>query len=1364
MATEASTQAPGSRLGAEGIEGADATHEQWQTAASRIGQAGLVLNRSLDALTPQELSRMNNLYHTGDGRLTSRFGQSSYATTAGTEVHSIGRLNDPRQGNHQHIWGVDSVLYRGLSGPLAQIDAGYSGNPVTMMPHRPNLSSSPWMVVADSSKMSIVPLAGSALPLGLPAPTVVANPTVAAKVTKTIISFNTSDNTSSGSWTPNPGQDRSSPPVQTGNAGTKEDTGIDPTNPGTTGVGFITAPGAAKTGYSTWWNCPLGALDLTQLPGGVPATDNDIIHVWIQVNNGISLEEVRIYLVCSDAFDATILPGSGVIPVGAAAGANKDAFVKSFAQADLQAYISQRVGGQQSAQNVAAAQARRTFLSQQRQQQIRETADGNTILQSNPFDPTTVEPPTLDPGGTATEFGTIGLPIRRSDFIRIGNTPGKGWQKITGAVIFIQTVDTTAVEVAFQTMYLTGGFGPDTSDPTLQPYDYRYTYYDPRTGFESNPSPIMATANYVNALRQKVNLVPGAAHPDSAVLERWYRRGGINVTNWYFLGTSATHGGTFADTATDLTASTSGTLAINHDQAVTTVDANGTTVLAQPLPAIWGPTDSGFVFACGDPYRPGFLYWCIPGQVGHWPAANTVEVCSPSEQLMNGCNWGGQAYVFSKERLYVVYPNFDGTGAVRANPTACINGLITISGLAVTPYGMAYISRDGVRLTQGGGSELVGDNIRPLFHGLAVNGFQPVDFSKPTDMRLVYFDNELWFIYRDTAGVMQCMVLHLLYKYWRPYSFGKAISTAYNDTGPNLRLILGGKTTGKAYTHIDTSATPAFTDDGTAIAWSCRTGAYDGGQLRQEKQWGDIFVDIDLQGQAMAAQTFLNAEAITNPSQSVQGIVGRRRYIFDCFGTTPQKGRSLSIDLSGVAPATGQVVLEYVGASVLLQPDVTIQRVTNWDALGSATEKYCYGIQLEVDTFGGTVPFVVEYTQQNGLTGVANVQSAGSFSASTTGRHKLRFTWSAQHGDLWRIRPNGACQAWTIYRADWLAQSEPPRIAGWDTNWENKGDSYATGVTIECDTFGQNKTVQVQVRDGTQPDPVIQTFTVNTNGRHLVYLPLNISTPVRGALYRLLATDANFGLLYSWEWWTQPEPGEMANWNQNYTTAGTMGDKFLKGLIIQADTFGAAKTINIEVDGVVQGSIVANHLGRTTNQYSFPQILGRVFRLLPTDTTLPSRLYELQWIFDSEPLALSRWETQETDHLLHGWQSVLWANFTLKTLNAVDNVTLTVTIYGNSGVAQGAAQVYTLPATNGLKQKLYVPFRANKGALYKYVFTCASAFWLYREESEMMIKPWGGDEPLLKRPWGNDDLSAAREMGKASLAAAHQGGALGSAE
>lgn len=345
-----------------------------------------------------------------------------------------------------------------------------------------------------------------------------------------------------------------------------------------------------------------------------------------------------------------------------------------------------------------------------------------------------------------------------------------------------------------------------------------------------------------------------------------------------------------------------------------------------------------------------------------------------------------------------------------------------------------------------------------------------------------------------------------------------------------------------------------------------------------------------------------------------------------------------------------------------------------------------------------------------------------------------------------RIRPIGDCLAWILYRADWIFDPEPPRIAGWDINHENPWDSYITGFDLECNTFGQQKTVEFWLDQS-----LVQTYGVTAVGRRVVHL--TVQPPRRGHVLRFVATDAHPGLLYAHRWHFDQEPSEQTNWNQNFTIAGALPDKYLKGILLECDTFGQTKTVTLEVDGVVVETLPVNTPDRRVTEFSFPQHLGRVFRLLPVDN-FPGRLYSHQWIFDQEPLKLTRWETQELDHDIPGFQTLLFAQLTLKSATPVR---LTVTVHTDQ---TGRRQDLSLeiPSTGGVKQKRFVPVPALKGVLFKYVLTATEAFWLYREESQVVVQPWGAEAPVSVRPFGNDDLDRTRGMTNAQIAAAQSGG------
>src|SRR4030095_8391664 len=142
-------------------------------------------------------------------------------------------------------------------------------------------------------------------------------------------------------------------------------------------------------------------------------------------------------------------------------------------------------------------------------------------------------------------------------------------------------------------------------------------------------------------------------------------------------------------------------------------------------------------------------------------------------------------------------------------------------------------------------------------------------------------------------------------------------------------------------------------------------------------------------------------------------------------------------------------------------------------------------------------------------------------------------------------------------------------------------------------------------------------------------------------------------------------------------------------------------------------------------------------------------------LFDEEPFALDRWETQETNHVLPGCFYPLSGHLTLK---STADVTLTTSVQHNQ-VGGTTTHTYTIPATGGQKQRRFLNgFHAGKGVLIKYVLTSAEPFWLYRDETTIVIQPWGAARAITVQPFGNDDLDPSRPMTHAVLAAQASGG------
>lgn len=1323
--------------------------QPFETPEIPLGVKGLNLHTDTESLEVGEFSRLTNAMHDDAHALMSRWGLQTQFT-GGTRHHSIRRLLDPQTGAVRYLLGVDNGVHM-VSAPGAigsAVSAGYSGDPLTLVPHRPPLSSDPWMFVADRTKMAKIRADGLALPIGLPAPPTAVTTGLGTQYQRDILIANTS-NTDSSNWTPVAGKD------QTGAATDVPDVPLDTfSSPAPDGdLYFVTNAGTVTQPYDSWWGCPL-TKNLTQLDAisplpaeeaTLPASDDDVIHLWMKLSHPQLIDEIRIYLVVSSVFEPTVLPGCPIAPDAPPelVGANTDAYVKAFRPNDYVQFV------QAAMAQVTAAEQARIYALRDKDADTRGYQDSRDSwdLRKSESDPQRA--PSFQLGLGAHQwfsYGEIGSALRRGDFQRIGSTPGRDWATVTGIILYVRTRMTTIdrnVAVGFGDMYITGGCGPDTVEPGAQQYDYRVTHYDPRTGAESNGSPEQDVTLRLDAIRREIAIVP-PSYGDPAtspIRQRFYRRGGSLFDDWFYLGQNDTDGGTFIDRLTDDAISAAGTMPEDHFQAVPTIDDAGNTVLAQPVPVLFGPHE-GMLFALGDPHRPGHVYWNIPGEPDHWPPEASHEVCAPSEELMNGCLWGGQPHVFSRERLYVLYPGLTGQLTMTSLPSGCTRGLVSRWAMCVGPGGIFFVAKDGVFVTTGGGETKLSTDIESLFIGVARNGYQPIDFAASTAFRLECHFNELYFQYQDTTGAIQVMVFDLEDKNWRHYKFAVGTATLVSDaTNPEPVMFIGGASSGKTYLH------DGFSDDGVAIAALARTGSWHYGRPREDKLLGDQYLDVDRQGETITLQNFLNGETFTNPASTISEGAGRARALFDVFGRAPQKARSLATELSW-SSATTRPMLYRLGTSIIPQPDLTINRVTQWQD-GGADEVYLTGVTFDCDTGGVTRTIVIEYD----FTGVVLV--AATLSVTTNGRHKVKFSWPAVQAHLFRVRPDDECKAWILYRADWIAVEEPPRIAGWDIHFENAWDVYYTGLDLYCDTGGVTKTVEVYADGVLVVNPATggTTFSVTANGRQVVHLTL---TWGRAHVLRFVATDPNPGLLYDHRWHTEPEPSEQANWNQNFSDDGTLADKWFKAFAMEIDTKGQTKMVNIEVDGVVVETLPVTTDGRKVVQMSLAQQhLGRVLRVFPVDAN-PSRAYRIDPIFDVEPYSIRKWETQETPHGVKGYKTAIDAHVTLV---STADVTLTLRVQRSQN-GDGALQTltYTIPSTNGEKLTRHVPFDAHKGVLFKYVLESSGSFRLYREESYLTILPWGADQPLIDHPFGNDDLDATRGMTSAPLAAARSGG------
>lgn len=792
-----------------------------------------------------------------------------------------------------------------------------------------------------------------------------------------------------------------------------------------TGGDKLTATPSSDEIGSCFWDKAV-SLDLSKV-GTLDAADEDIVH--LRLSDGYHWQYMRLYFICSAVFQAGALPGDG--------GYNADYFWREF------------------------------------------TPDQYS--------------------GISVELGTVGYPLRRAEFVRVGDSVGRGWDTITGLCIELGNADgTIAATLSVDDIWLEGGYGPDSSDVGAPGYTYVYTFYDPRTGAESNPS--HPSVPELHLLRRAATVSPTEAHTDSNILQRFYRKGGTLTDTYYYIGTNTANGASVIDSYTDTEIMLAGAVDYDHDVPVTTTLASGSARYAEPLPFIAGPLGGAYVFGCGDQYRRGHLYWSRPYEPDHWPAANSLEVCSPSEQLMNVLMYNGQGWAFSRERLFQAILNLAANNqeVITALPTPCGHGLAGHYAWCVGPE-IYFTARDGIYATSGGVERNISEErLAPLFHrewetrdstsstaitgfgeggfgegGFGVGGYMQtapgrIDWTAENDLRLTLHENELYFRYKDTNGVFQELVYHLLANEWRWNIHSKVLRCAVSEKDGQDSTLLYGSSDGKIYEATGTS------DDGDPIQCLVRTGARNQGIIRAEKLYGDLTVDADLKGVPLLVSTYRNPAENFNNSTTVTST-GRSLSRHDHF-PGGVLGRTATLELrwesSDARPLIYNAELSY-----LPEPERVGTRVTDWDDHNFPGYKLVKGVIIECNTFGAEKSIDIE----------GDGEWKTTISVTASGRRQLEVAFEAFQTKLLRLRPVGTSDL-AIYNVTWIADDLPLSLSRWETRPLDNGlfgyhmhyDSYVTLNSTQDVTF-------TLIFDDTNQ----QSYTIpTTNGRTLKrYIP-----------------------------------------------------------------------------------------------------------------------------------------------------------------------------------------------------------------------------------------------------------------------------------
>lgn len=558
---------------------------------------------------------------------------------------------------------------------------------------------------------------------------------------------------------------------------------------------------------------------------------------------------------------------------------------------------------------------------------------------------------------------------------------------------------------------------------------------------------------------------------------------------------------------------------------------------SQALPAIFGPyagAGGEFLFAVGDTSNPGFLYWTNGNDPESSSDVNYLELCSPSEKLMNGVVLDGIIYCFSDKRSWRILPSFSGgqSGAgsdFYPQETAMGKGLCSRWGLAIGDA-IYFVSFDGIYKSRGDALEdITSDSLAPLFKRDGANTnftapVSPISFTTTDEdeITLTYSFDGLYFTYKGLDGNNYTFYFSFLTRGWTLDTTGvsfinrssREIRSADSDS------VLVGFGNGRLLKRDNT----VFTDNGTAIScriWD-REEIWD--DLRSTKQVGDVMIDANPSSSIITPTLRYENNSSNDILSTITGN-SRDQFIKDINSGSGRIVRGAALDLTWSNGTSDIPKLYAWEPSALIKAEESSNRATDWDSGGYPGTKWVQGFRLKGDTVGLDKSFQMEIdggTFVETFTFNANGEQVKTFwLTNPVVAHEMRIKGSDE--DLWRNMG-----------IEWIYEPEPELASVWETQV----------TSFDLPFFHHMREVMIAHRSTTDITMIVTTDGVSNsylipNGsgsRIRTYLPVKA---IKAKYHKFRFTSSSpFGL------WMRDIECRVGAWGRvdNYTIQRPFGD------------------------------------------------------------------------------------------------------------------------------------------------------------------------------------------------------------------------------
>jgi len=424
------------------------------------------------------------------------------------------------------------------------------------------------------------------------------------------------------------------------------------------------------------------------------------------------------------------------------------------------------------------------------------------------------------------------------------------------------------------------------------------------------------------------------------------------------------------------------------------------------------------VFLAGDPNNPHVLYKSKTGQPEVFPVvelatgiSNQINVGTPANPIVNLTEYNGQILCMNQDCLYVVQVFL---GQMQAPiRTAATRGLLTMMGWCRVDNEIWYVAYDGIYSWSGGASTKRSEPIDPLFHGMYVGPYAPIDLTafnltidplvpqSPKDnIQMYYSKQRVYMVYRNINGQFRRLRYDTLYDRWAIEVLGDALPGSADTTASfveeengfvydsatgfvvesdiiTAKSLVVSSTQVTTYIYCDDVGTSDGwvndPTDGAPIQYSFQPAAYTLGLPSFQKQYSDCITELNNDAGLVQIQTYYNFSAVPDsvdfftipmPSPSQ----GRKRSIFSFQNGFGKEAYSLQFRYSG--STTGNVTFYTNTFNYFSLDQLQIGRAFDWDDLGSPDDKRLYEVTFWYDAKTAPHTWVLDT-----ITGVTNNQT-----------------------------------------------------------------------------------------------------------------------------------------------------------------------------------------------------------------------------------------------------------------------------------------------------------------------------------------------------------------------------------------------------